>query len=459
MKNIHYMWVVIISILYIGINTVWAVDYGTIHSGETRSGEITVPSPTDTFTFYGKADEGIIINMSRVSGELDPKFDLYDCDGILEKSIFYSTRYNYESIALRDYRLKKTCIYTIVCSDYVWGDQPQEIGNYNISMVKIPGPAIWWDDYGGGLIKSGQTRSNELAISGIDAYHVSAIAGDVVIITMSRLSGALDPRIDLYDCDGILEKSAFQDTQYDYQSTTLDNYQLKKTGVYTIICSDYFYKATAWGQPQESGLYNVSLSKIPATSMGLVNPMPADGETAAPLTTNLSWDAVPDATGYDVYFGNEEPLARVAENISGTSYDPPGNLESEKTYLWYVVAHRPDGDFRGPMFIFRTLGAPPSQPEIKPILGIAITVPSTDQDGNPVTYRARWQCTPEGYDILHDRLILVRSVLIDVMEEFDKIGVGQVWDITITPNDGVHDGTPATYTIHVDKRKALWFFY
>ena len=108
-------WVILVSalILMVALNTVRAisVDYGVIHPGQTRSGDITRPSPSDSFNFYGKTGECVIITMTVLSGDLDPKIDLYDPEGFKEKNTWSTV---FESAQINNHQLKKTGTYTII---------------------------------------------------------------------------------------------------------------------------------------------------------------------------------------------------------------------------------------------------------------------------------------------------------------------------------------------------------
>lgn len=76
------------------------------------------------------------------------------------------------------------------------------------------------------------------------------------------------------------------------------------------------------------------------------NEVPKNGTGGHPIDTNLSWlggDPENDATTYDVYFGEYNPLEDppiVAHNITETIFDPTptGTLDFEKTYAWRIVA-------------------------------------------------------------------------------------------------------------------------
>ena len=77
----------------------------------------------------------------------------------------------------------------------------------------------------------------------------------------------------------------------------------------------------------------------------LVSPM--DNQDVVDVNTNLSWDAVDFATGYNVYFGTSYPITDlVSSNQPGTSYDP-GTLDYSSTYYWMVVPLNSNGSAIG----------------------------------------------------------------------------------------------------------------
>lgn len=72
-----------------------------------------------------------------------------------------------------------------------------------------------------------------------------------------------------------------------------------------------------------------------------------DNQDVVDVNTDLSWDAVDFATGYNVYFGTSYPITNlVSSNQSGTSYDP-GTLDYNSTYYWMVVPLNSNGSAIG----------------------------------------------------------------------------------------------------------------
>jgi hypothetical protein len=98
------------------------------------------------------------------------------------------------------------------------------------------------------------------------------------------------------------------------------------------------------------------LEKTPPTpGPGVYNPFPYLGISTNEFIGHLSWDAVPAATGYDVYFGvnGTLPLVKIGDNVSAPMLALP-NMDPLTVYYWQVVAHTPSGDIPGPVQWFKT---------------------------------------------------------------------------------------------------------
>ena len=304
-------------------------DLGGIRSGEVRSSSIDPIGDMDTFNFYGKAGEGIMIVMTETSGATGffEYLELYDPDGI-EETRGFSPIFNHQ--------LKKTGLYTIVCRT-VWNDVA---GTYNLSFLKIPGATLSPSDKDGGDIVSGKVYSGQITpISDTDAVNFYGAAGETVLITMACGPWDFIEYLELYDPDGIKETAGY---------SPISNYQLKKTGLYTIVCRDFHNNV--------AGTYNLSFTKIPpALPPGVYNPSPGNGAIVSPLTNLVDWSDTPGATYYDVYFGTDvkTPLTKIGDNISVSHCSLPPLL-NKTSYYWIVVAKTGSAEIQGPVWIFTT---------------------------------------------------------------------------------------------------------
>ena len=96
------------------------------------------------------------------------------------------------------------------------------------------------------------------------------------------------------------------------------------------------------------------------------SPNPANEATGIVWQTqlNLTWsggDPDGDLTGYDIYFGeNNPPTAKIGSATTGTF--PITGLQRNKIYNWRVVAKDPVSSISGPVWFFRTSPLPNSPP-------------------------------------------------------------------------------------------------
>ena len=112
-----------------------------------------------------------------------------------------------------------------------------------------------------GAILPGETRMGAITpLSQANTFIFDGVASQGVIITMTRILGtsSFEPRIDLYDPDGIQERWSSV-----WATAQIADYQLKKTGTYTIVCSD-------WGQ-DTTGSYALTLTPNPVPMLGTWN--------------------------------------------------------------------------------------------------------------------------------------------------------------------------------------------
>ncbi len=99
----------------------------------------------------------------------------------------------------------------------------------------------------------------------------------------------------------------------------------------------------------------VPLQALPECS---VNNLPSDGSVDQSITSQLSWDAVSGATGYDVYFGTDANPVLVASGITEITYDP-GVLLNQTIYYYKIVPVNLNGSAVScSTYSFSTVNAP-----------------------------------------------------------------------------------------------------
>jgi hypothetical protein len=191
--------------------------------------------------------------------------------------------------------------------------------------------------------------------SDLDAFQFYGQSGDQVQIDAAKTSGttSFQPRLYLYPPGG---------GAYEKESgalTYIHNYVLQNSGLYTIVVQDF----SAGLNATNTGRYTISVSKTGGTRPGIYNPFPANGATLTVMNGTLRCDAVADATGYDLYFGEgvTQALAKIGDNLAAPSLAFPA-MSRGKTYYWQVVAHTASGDIKGPQSWFQVSTKSPGVP-------------------------------------------------------------------------------------------------
>lgn len=99
-----------------------------------------------------------------------------------------------------------------------------------------------------------------------------------------------------------------------------------------------------------------------------VNPVPANASSGlSPKIKQVSWDAVDDAIGYDVYFGETGEMVKVSEGQEGLVWLIPAELEYEEEYSWRVDTVFEESTVEGDVWTF-TIGAPAARIRLIPFI-------------------------------------------------------------------------------------------
>jgi hypothetical protein len=84
-------------------------------------------------------------------------------------------------------------------------------------------------------------------------------------------------------------------------------------------------------------------------------PVPAHSATGVATSASISWDAIPNATSYDVYFGTSTTpgQSQSVGNQTATSYKP-ASLQANTDYYWRVNPKNSNGTTTGGVMHFQT---------------------------------------------------------------------------------------------------------
>ncbi|MCD6468498.1 MAG: hypothetical protein J7L32_04215, partial [Thermoplasmata archaeon] len=114
-------------------------------------------------------------------------------------------------------------------------------------------------------------------------------------------------------------------------------------GNYVIQTDDYGYTIT--GYTGSTGDYDIYIVKLNHENLPPIQPQyprPPDKAVDVDVNVELQWycsDPDDDPLTFDVYFGTNNPPAKIVSGQTSRRYDPPGSLETNTTYYWKIVAY------------------------------------------------------------------------------------------------------------------------
>jgi hypothetical protein len=322
-------------------------DGGTINPAETVTGLIDPVTDTDSFAFNGNAGQLAIIRMS--SDGFQPKIELYSPNGSKEIQAYCAEYYVADFFCELRHVLKNTGQYTIIAMD----NGANNIGNYSVSLMLIPGVTTSSKDTDGGQISSGDNINGKIDLAAdTDAFTFNGIAGQSIIIKMASNSGI--PKIELYSPNTTKEKEAWSP----WLATVSDlEHVLKNTGQYTIVVMDskfniieYTLSLTIVGsgsseQPSQPSADDVDGDGIPNTIdndddndgytdfiEGIMGTNPLDSNSKPIDSDN---DGIPDSIDDD---DDNDGYTDVQETSQGT------NPNDEKSYPTNIEKQDSDND-------------------------------------------------------------------------------------------------------------------
>ena len=142
-----------------------ATDMGTINSGETKNGDLSLPpfeNSENSWTFNGNAGNQVLITVARITGSIEPVIYLYPPDN----SGLEASATSLASHQALDHQLQKTGLYTIIIRDYSMDEE----GEFSISFSKTP------PEKGLGIYDPSPSDGSNVAITCGD-FSWSAVAG------------------------------------------------------------------------------------------------------------------------------------------------------------------------------------------------------------------------------------------------------------------------------------------
>ncbi|MCX9083987.1 MAG: hypothetical protein OIN87_04210, partial [Candidatus Methanoperedens sp.] len=169
--------VLLLNVVFLEAN---AAELGEILSGETKVSIINLADQSDSLFFYGEAGQGIVLEMSALSGsDLGPSLYLYRPNGTLEKEVIGNSYAN--RVRIKEHLLEQTGKYIII-TNASKAYSTSRTGEYGLSLILIQGNASSSQDPDGGNIESGQTMTAIIDPNGdTDAFVFHGESGQGIV--------------------------------------------------------------------------------------------------------------------------------------------------------------------------------------------------------------------------------------------------------------------------------------
>jgi hypothetical protein len=197
--------------------------------GQTASGTILVAAQVDSYTFTASASDVVIFTATATSGTLLPLIQLYNPSSTLIGTAPGSCT-SATAVEMSPVTLTATGDYTVMVSDC----SATNTGGYDLYAQRTNNPS------GAANFAFGSAPVSLINLPAqSDSFTFSASASDVVDLTMTATSGALIPKIRLYNPNGSLNSSIQAGgAGCSGTSVEMNGVSLLSTGTYTVLLGD-----------------------------------------------------------------------------------------------------------------------------------------------------------------------------------------------------------------------------
>lgn len=295
---------------------------GPLVNGYSHLGYIGSVSNIDAWTFSANAGDAIIVRAGEIyqDGYFDPRLQVFGPGVGLVAS-------NYGSDAVEvAFTATTSGTFTVYVDDF----SSNATNYYRINLVKTGSPLFVSLGDEGGPMTSGLTHYGTITIGDLDAWTVSATAGETIIVRMGETNdfGGFYPRVRIYSPNGIL-LSPYFGSWGNYAgeiSVTASN-----TGDFIVVAGDNNATQSLSG----TGNYRIKLAKIGAPFS--VSPNDEGGPMISGLT---NFGTIPtgdmDLWTFNALAGNRLIL-QLTKLSGGTSFNPEMRLYGPNGVLLNTV--------------------------------------------------------------------------------------------------------------------------
>lgn len=230
----------------------------TLSYDQTVTGQITRDVFRQVYTFVGRADDVINILLNTTGGSLDPILLVIDDQNtLIARDDDGGKGYNAAILSLQ---LPRDGTYFIIVSRF-GQERGSTTGSYSLTLARVglsasaSGAALGYGDNVIGEIRADAPEQ---------IYGFTAQRGDLIHISMQRISGDLDPFLILADAQGnVLTASDDDPASPGTLDAAITDWLIRKPGTYLIVATRFGREAGT-----SRGGFALTLDSIPMEAMG-----------------------------------------------------------------------------------------------------------------------------------------------------------------------------------------------
>ena len=207
-----------------------------LRSGETVAASVGSEAPRMTYSLNATRGQIFNLEMTRISGNLDPYLVVLDADGntVLENDDASADTRN---AAIRDWLVPDDAVYTVVATRY--GEEAGDSsGSFVLRLSEGEGSGLGNNALAPALLQADTPVTGTISNEQTRQYfQFTAQADDLVSVTMDRASGTLDAFLTLANAG--LQPLVTNDDGGSGQNSRIDDFRIPTSGVYVIIAGRF----------------------------------------------------------------------------------------------------------------------------------------------------------------------------------------------------------------------------
>lgn len=203
----------------------------SVQAGLATSGQIDDRTPREVYTFEGSRGEVVRISLTVASGDLDPTLTVFDANG---EMLLSQDDADTENSLTATVSLQKDMRYYLVVGRFGFS-VGTTAGAYDLTLERI---GVISEQ--GSTLLLGVPVTDTISNAQPQVYYTfRANAGDLLTIEMQRISGTLDPYLQILDSERFLVASNDDNETGDGRNARVDNFLIENSGVYIVVASRY----------------------------------------------------------------------------------------------------------------------------------------------------------------------------------------------------------------------------